>query len=60
MAAAYQCDRCKKFFNEKNVDGSIYPYIVDINKSSHGDHILDLCSTCKEKLISWINVKENA
>lgn len=58
---AYQCDRCKKYFNEKDVDGSPYPYITNKSKTDETKGVvLDLCPTCKEKLISFINVKENA
>lgn len=60
MAAAYQCDRCKKYFSEKNVDGSPYPYIVNKKNSSTEEYTMDLCSACKEKLVAWLNVKENA
>ena len=59
MAAAYQCDRCKVYFSEKNVDGSEYPYIVNKGKTDD-NYILDLCPNCKEKLIKFISVKENA
>lgn len=59
MAAAFQCDRCKKYFSEKDVDGSKYPYIVNVGKDGN-ERELDLCPSCKEKLIQFINVKENA
>lgn len=57
LAKAFQCDRCKKYFSEKDLDGSIYPYIVNIKEG--GEYNLDLCPTCKEKLVQFINVKEN-
>jgi hypothetical protein len=57
MAAAYQCDRCKKFFAEKDVDGSAYPYIVNIG-ATKTERTLDLCPSCKEKLVAFISVKE--
>lgn len=57
MAKAFQCDRCKKYFSEKDLDGSIYPYIVNIKEG--GEYTLDLCPACKEKLVQFISVKEN-
>ena len=55
---AFQCDRCKRYFNELNVDGNIYPYIVNIFKGEVTERRADLCPTCKENLIKWLNVKE--
>ena len=56
MAAAFKCERCKHYFDEKNVDGKEYPYIV--SEKNGEEVVLDLCPTCKEKLVSFINVKE--
>ena len=58
MAKAYQCDRCKKYFSEKDVDGTKYPYIVNRKSPESEEYFLDLCPTCKEKLVQFINVKE--
>ena len=57
LAKAFQCDRCKKYFSEKDLDGSKYPYIVNVKEGK--EYVLDLCPTCKEKLVQFINVKEN-
>lgn len=58
---AYQCDRCKKYYNEKDPDGSPYPYIV-VSLDSNGEEVLekrlDLCLNCKETLKKWIKGKE--
>lgn len=58
---AYQCDRCKKYYNEKDPDGSPYPYIV-VGVQGSGDEVqekkLDLCLNCKEILKKWIKGKE--
>ena len=58
---AYQCDRCKKYFNEKDPDGSPYPYIV-VGIKENGDDVqekkLDLCARCKDILVKWIKEKE--
>ena len=55
---AFQCDRCKHYFNEKNVDGNIFPYIMNNFKGETAPRQADLCPDCKEKLIKWLNVKE--
>jgi hypothetical protein len=55
---AFQCDRCKRYFNEKNVDGSSYPYIMNVFKGETESRVADLCPTCKENLVKWLNVKE--
>lgn len=58
---AYQCDRCKKYYNGKDPDGSPYPYIV-VGVQGSGDEVqekkLDLCLNCKEILKKWIKGKE--
>ena len=58
---AYQCDRCKKYYNEKDPDGSPYPYIV-VGINGNGDEVqekkLDLCAKCKDILVKWIKEKE--
>jgi len=41
-----------------NVDGSVYPYIVNIFKGEDRERHADLCPECKEKLIKWLSVKE--
>lgn len=57
---AFQCDRCKRYFNEKNIDGSRFPYIMNVFKGEMEPREADLCPTCKEGLVKWLNVKEEA
>lgn len=60
MALAWQCDRCKKYFSERNVDGSKYPYVVNLKKVGSDDveYEMDLCPSCKDKLKTFLTIKE--
>lgn len=63
MALACKCDRCQKFFPPDD-DGKITKldiYRRSINYLGGGseiDETYDLCDSCFEDLLSWVNLKK--
>ena len=69
MANAKKCDRCGKYYEEReatpietlahSMEALIVPKTVMQNISVI-ERILDLCPSCSESLKRWANGKENA
>ena len=59
MANALKCDRCGKFYTEKEknfiVPGDILEYIKIYAKNNVLIDIFDLCDDCAEELWNWLN-----